>query len=334
MCKVDISIIIPVYNVEAYISKCLTSVRNQTFNGLVEVIFVDDQGSDNSIQIVKDFLSETSVRDGYTWKIVEHDENKGLSAARNTGLKEANGEYVFFLDSDDYISENCLELLFNSLCNDMEIQCSIGDYELVGNVSASQPCGLKLKSEIYDNAIIHYCNDDYYTMVWNKLFRKDFIINNNLFFEEGLIHEDNLWTFCVSLHIDKFTVVNENTYNYVLHDNSISQTRNFEYHQRAYQDVLKKMITYCSEYLQSWNNNVVYEFILKKLYTYFMYPFWQGFPQLSYEFYSMIRETPSHNPLWVLTKIGWHDAIISLHQYMPHKIGFKYYHKAIMCFKF
>lgn len=103
---IKVSVIIPVYNVEAYISDCLDSVVNQTLSD-IEVVIVDDCGTDASMDIVNSYTEQDS-----RFRIISHDVNKGLSKARRTGIESAAGEYIFHLDSDDYISANALEQLY------------------------------------------------------------------------------------------------------------------------------------------------------------------------------------------------------------------------------
>ena len=106
-----VSIIIPVYNVELYILKCLESVAAQTMSEGVECILVDDCGKDNSVRIAEDFIR--CYQGNIEFVLLHHEHNGGLSAARNTGVRAAKGEYVYFLDSDDEIMPNCMELLYS-----------------------------------------------------------------------------------------------------------------------------------------------------------------------------------------------------------------------------
>ena len=104
-----VSIIIPVYNVELYIAECLQSVMNQTYQGQLECIVVDDCGTDRSMEIVARMIA------GYDgpieFRVLHHEKNMGLSCARNTGIDAVTGDYVFFLDSDDWISYDCIDYL-------------------------------------------------------------------------------------------------------------------------------------------------------------------------------------------------------------------------------
>ena len=113
-----ISLVIPIYNVEKYLADCLTSCINQTLHN-IEIICVNDCTLDNSRAITEDFARRDS-----RIKIIDHEKNKGLGAARNTGLTHAQGEYVWFVDSDDYIAENACQLLYDTAClHQVDILC-------------------------------------------------------------------------------------------------------------------------------------------------------------------------------------------------------------------
>ena len=118
-----VSIVVPVYNVESYIEECLQSVCSQTYENL-EIICVDDVGNDRSMDVVRSF----AVKDCRI-KIIEHDKNKGLAEARNTGLEHVSGDYVFFLDSDDWLVDDAIEkLLSSAMTNNADV--------VVGQLSA------------------------------------------------------------------------------------------------------------------------------------------------------------------------------------------------------
>ena len=101
-----LSIIIPIYNVEKYLQKCIESVLSQDINDY-ELLLIDDSSTDNSLNIAKDYENRVNV------KIIEKNKNSGLSDTRNIGLKEANGKYILFLDSDDYIEEGSISIIYN-----------------------------------------------------------------------------------------------------------------------------------------------------------------------------------------------------------------------------
>lgn len=116
-----ISIIIPVYNVEPYVEKCILSVLRQNYSNL-EVVIVDDKTPDESMKKIEGVLKEHS-NTHIDFKIIHHEINKGLSEARNSGIREATGEYVTFFDPDDQLTDNCISTLATEAIN--------GDYDLI-----------------------------------------------------------------------------------------------------------------------------------------------------------------------------------------------------------
>ena len=120
-----ISVIIPVYNVEKYIYRCIESIINQTMTEDIECIIVNDATPDKSINIIKEILSH--YNGNISFKIINHEKNEGLAAARETGMKYAQGDYIIHLDSDDYCEINMLEEMYNTaITNDADIR----DYKL------------------------------------------------------------------------------------------------------------------------------------------------------------------------------------------------------------
>ena len=223
----NITIVVPVYNVEQYIEKCMASIIAQTYQGVIECILVDDCGKDSSIKVAREFIENYNGR--IKFEIIHHEKNGGLSAARNTGLRAAHGEYVYFLDSDDWISDNCIELLYAPIERNPSLQM------VVGNL-IPEPQTEKLKSD-YD---LHNRNlpdliigndkirQKFYTEVpsipingVNKLTKRSFLIENNLYFKEGIIHEDEHWSYFWVRKIDCVAFVKEFTYIHPINPNSI-----------------------------------------------------------------------------------------------------------------
>ena len=218
MCNPTISIIIPIYNVEPYIADCLQSVMRQTYTGLLECILVDDCGMDKSIEVAEKLIAE--YEGPIEFKVLHHEHNRGLSAARNTGMDAATGEYVYFLDSDDWISDDCIEKLTNSLQKE-RYDIVIGDYEMVGELPYSLELSLP-EGRYYERGISKtFCNQGVYVMAWNKLYRKVFLVKNQLSFEEGKVHEDEILAFELSCIEKTFYVVKSETYFYRIRENSI-----------------------------------------------------------------------------------------------------------------
>ena len=136
--SMKVSIIVPVYNVAKYIERCLLSVLNQTWPDL-EVILVNDCTPDNSMEIVRRVVA--SHPRGAVVRCLEHEENRGLSAARNTGISASVGDYLYFLDSDDYISANAIELLADAAVQKRP-DFVIGNYEVTGARRWAPPLSL------------------------------------------------------------------------------------------------------------------------------------------------------------------------------------------------
>lgn len=214
-----ISVIIPVYKVEEYIAECLYSVINQTYKDGFECILVDDYTPDDSMKIVCQVLS--SYRGNIQFKIVHHQKNRGLSAARNTGVKEATGDYLYFLDSDDFLPEHTIESLL-STCQEELPDVVMGNFELIGE-SDNVP---KLNTQIsyYNNQVDifnAFISRHLYEMAWNKLVRRDFFLRHELWFREGILHEDSLWSFFLFFYCQNLKICFSNTYKYRIRQNSI-----------------------------------------------------------------------------------------------------------------
>lgn len=213
-----VSIIIPVYNVAEYIESCLWSVANQTYKN-IEVLLIDDCGTDSSMQIVTEFIEKFSLQNQFV--ICKHKQNRGLSAARNTGIINSSGDYLFFLDSDDEITFDCVEKLVSTLNGKTNINFVIGNYKVNGNGCFP---ALKMKDSVLENnnfILQSYLNKEWYEMAWNKLINKDFIIQNDLFFKEGLVHEDSLWSFMLACTAISMIVITDTTYIYRIRSGSI-----------------------------------------------------------------------------------------------------------------
>lgn len=222
-----VSIIIPVYGVEEYIARCARSVFEQTYQNL-EIIFVDDCTPDNSIDVLKKVMEEYPERKEQV-KILRHDHNRGLSAARNTGIDAAAGDYIYFLDSDDAITEDGIDTLINPLKNST-YDFVIGNIEYVDFPQLNGIPQLKAKDgPIMDNSVLEsYNNSLWYCMAWNKLLNKKFVITNKLYFKEGIISEDELWSFLLSVTAKSMYVVSKPTYIYYNRKGSIMASVNVE----------------------------------------------------------------------------------------------------------
>ena len=216
-----ISVIVPVYNVAPYIAACLQSVMHQTCQDALECILVDDCGTDNSMEVVGEMLQSYEGPIGF--KVVHHTQNRGLSAARNTGMAEATGDYVYFLDSDDEITPDCIQRLATPLQQeafDMVVgECRIEGGSIPG-VALQLPGGTILRGK----EILHaYRLQQWYMMSVNKLYRLDFLRHNAQQFKEGILHEDELWSFQLACLAQSMTIISAETYIYKLRQGSITE---------------------------------------------------------------------------------------------------------------
>lgn len=242
----EVSIIIPVYNVAPYIETCLKSVMCQVYGGSIECIIVDDCGHDDSMSLVKRMIAQY---DGpIQFRVVAHDHNRGLSAARNTGTKEATGKYIYYLDSDDEITPDCIEKL-------MGVMETYPDVEMVqGNTcmfisEGSEQLFLSTVATPYaeTNDVVRdlfYRKKQLYVYVWNKLLRRDFVMANKIFFMEGLIYEDNLWAFYLVKHLNKAAFLLDVTYHYNIRPMSITTGSGEVARIRSYVTIYKDILTH------------------------------------------------------------------------------------------
>ena len=214
----DVSIIIPVYGVENYIERCLYSVMQQDSKSVsLECILVDDCSPDNSINIAEKMIKDYSG--GIRFEILSHEKNQGLSVARNTGMNSAKGRFLFFMDSDDYITDDCIVKLYKEVKEFPDVEVVKGNHvgRIAVNVSRIPSCPLnndKLLNLLYMSVIP--------VMAWNTLIKRDVVQNNNLAFKPGLLYEDNLWTAQLFRHVKRFLFVPDTTYYYESNNNSIT----------------------------------------------------------------------------------------------------------------
>lgn len=224
-----ISIIVPVYNVEQYIKECFDSIAAQTYKGEIECIFVDDCGQDNSVAVLVKLIAE--YNGPIQFSIVHHENNKGLSGARNTGIRHAQGDYLYFIDSDDSITSDCIEKL-------VALAEKYPGVEVVQGSTKSKQEWLKLANkhfpEFSDNfkwirrtMLLRFSIP---MTAWNKLVRKNLIVKNGLYFEEGLIHEDEIWNFMLAKHVHSIAFCCDITYMYRENpDGIMGQTKEYNY---------------------------------------------------------------------------------------------------------
>lgn len=214
-----VSVIIPVYNVAPVVEQSLKSALNQTYSN-IEYLIVNDCSTDNSMDVVKLVISEEQYI-GKDVHIIEHEVNKGLSAARNSGMSRASGEYVFFMDSDDVIVQDCIETQVDTIERydaDMTDFCLnvIGGRNIFREVTVE--CCISDKEEI----MASFFRGKMHFSAWNKLVKKSLLDQYAVKFEEGLIYEDWVWTFQLLPHVNSIAFSPRKTYSYIIRPNSIT----------------------------------------------------------------------------------------------------------------
>ena len=213
--KAKISIVVPIYNVEQYLDKCVRSLVNQTYENL-EIILVDDGSKDKSGQIC-DLWKEKDNR----IKVI-HKKNGGLSDARNAGMRIAQGEYMAFVDSDDWVDERIYEILMENMDKynaDISV-CSIkkvyekdilDKVEILNNNISVFTAEEALKNLIKESVLKQ--------TVWNKLYKRE--VTDNIYFEFGKIHEDEFWTYQIFGRCSSIVYTDEQLYYYLQRPGSI-----------------------------------------------------------------------------------------------------------------
>ena len=212
-----VSIVIPVYNVAPYIIRCLTSVACQSFKEKLECILVDDCGQDNSIALVVDFIQHYSGE--IHFEIVQRESNGGLSAARNTGIANAHGDYLFFLDSDDELPMDAIEQLYSFIQKYHDVDMVQGSFTQIPLIEKGLTFGVNDFPELIEgnSVLMQYLLNPLPSTCTNRLIKRDLIIKHNLYFTENLLHEDELYTYMLSKYFHKIAVTAAQTYIYYTH---------------------------------------------------------------------------------------------------------------------
>ena len=220
----DVSIVIPIYNVEKYVAECLNSVISQTYDhSKIECIIVDDCTPDSSMEIVNEIIREY---DGdMAFITCRHEHNQGLSAARNTGISIATGEYLYFLDSDDYIYPNSLELLMEGVEKNKDIDMVVGNFfdERIN----------KPQMNIHNNEILKSIDLLCFGKMenksaWNNLIKRKLFSMHNLRFPVGRYFEDIVLNYQLFSYVNKVYVVSQCTYFYRDNLNGIIRKQSIE----------------------------------------------------------------------------------------------------------
>lgn len=293
-----------------------------------DVIVVDDCAEDDSMKVFRESMRKYGLPEERV-TMLRHERNRGLSAARNTGIEASEADFVYFLDSDDTITPDCMEQLLKvSQYDGKDVDMVVGNYRFdgpeIGCPHVNVPTGV-LSRKAYIKA---YCKEQIYPMAWNRLVRRDFILEHGLYFEEGLIHEDTLWNFQVLQYIGSVGVTQAETYIYLVRQNSIQSSQNFERHFRANSYIVGRIAEIMFG-CQLKRNKYVYNFVENEKVRH-LYDCWRsGNMQLVPELYSIIRSKPHYKPIVALLLFGYHESTLrkifkrDWHYSLPYEEGLK-----------
>lgn len=286
-----ISIIIPCYNVEQYINRCFESISKQTI-GLdgIEIIFVNDASTDKTLE----YLLSIEKQYEENVLVVNFEENRKQGAARNVGMSYATGKYIAFVDADDFIEPEMFEYMIKKIeqydCD--FVQCR---YDFVGNFMKqmiSKPWDREWCANLEDNNqrkqfMIERMN---LVSVCDKVYKRDFLINNDIFFIEGLRCEDIFFSHLVFVYAKSSYCTNEVFYHYWYNERStMRQTTNT--YQLDKIDVSEAFLSVCIQRgLMNTRKEEVEWLFLKNYYIYMLWEVFHVFPERSYELYCKLKK--------------------------------------------
>lgn len=274
-----VSVIVPVYNASAFIKNCIDSVRSQTMADGVECILIDDCSTDNTLEIIQSII-KGDVNGNVNFFLLRQERNQGPSAARNRGIREAKGEYVFFLDADDTITPDCIELLYG-LAKQHDADYVQGKYQTsceheglevqkvqeVQDASLVQkrelPSALSDRKEIKRLLLNH--NKIQYTP-HNRLVRRQMIIDNGLFFNEQIkVREDFLWMTFVAKYVERFASCDKPTYNRGYNEYSLTNNINKEREIAGYRVLIETMVANYDRFQLGYQKELALEALMMAL---------------------------------------------------------------------
>lgn len=245
---IPVSIIIPVYNVSTDIERCIRSVMDQTYQGALECILVDDGSADDGIEKAERLIGESDS--SVSFRILRHERNRGTSAARNTGMDKATGDYIFFLDGDDVLTPDCIYELVRVL-EEERYDMVIGNVKTIGSDMYDKLLSLKMEdgSVLRQPQILKTYRRKWNMTPTNKLYRMGFIRDSHLRFKDGIWYEDELWSLESACLLQSMRVVRKDTYLYYRNDYSTTaqQVGKKVKYSSSYVDILEELRHFMSE---------------------------------------------------------------------------------------
>lgn len=274
-----VSIIVPVYNASAFIKGCIDSVRLQTMTEGVECILVDDCSTDNTLDKIQSIINVNDNANG-NFFLLRQERNQGPSAARNRGIREAKGEYVFFLDADDTITPDCIESLYG-LAKQHDADYVQGKYQSsclhegweVQKVQEVQDASLvqkrELPSALSDRREIKRLllnHDKIQFTPHNRLVRRQMIIDNGLFFNEEIkVREDFLWMTFVAKYVKRFASCDKPTYIRGYNEDSLTNNINKEREIAGYRVLIETMVANYDKFQLGYQKELALEALMMAL---------------------------------------------------------------------
>lgn len=225
-----ISIIVPVYNVEQYVGRCITSIIEQErCNVRLECIIIDDCSPDNSMSIIHSVVNDYCGDISFVFS--KHEKNEGLSAARNTGIDLAKGDYIMFVDSDDWMPKDTISKFFSIIRKNPDIDLVAGNYYRVKE-KGPQPITITEPTKMNNYQLRKgFLNDQNVSCTaWNKLIKSSILENNK--FPVGVIFEDNCWAYSLYRDVSNAVIIPDETYIYE-NDHPFSITNTAESKQKS-----------------------------------------------------------------------------------------------------
>lgn len=321
MAKSKVSVIIPVYNVASYIERCARSLFGQTLREM-EFIFVDDSSPDRSIQIVREVLKEFPHR-VHQVKFLRHEQNKGLPAARNTGLRVATGEYIYHCDSDDYLEPDALETMYRAAkANDADIVWCDWFLSFEHNERYMKQPGYPTAYE----ALRGILNGRMKYNVWNKLVRRELYTQNDIWFPSGYGMGEDMTMIRLFACAGQVAYVPRAFYHYVKLNREAFTNTMSERHLSAVLHNTAETVTFLQERYGSTLEGEIGTFKLTVKYPFLIgddwsqYRLWKNcFPEAN-PFISRFRQLSLRSWLLQLAALHGHYWLLWLHYKLVYKL--------------
>ena len=286
---IDISIIVPSYNSSKYISRCLSHLCRQTFLGVIELVFVDDCSDDNTVQEIECCLHKYAYKGLY--KIVKHSVNKGVAAARITGILNSTGEYVLFCDSDDWMDDRMCEMMYSE-AQKFAADLVVCDYNNVYEGSscvASNNC----EEDFLPGLLLCRCTGS----LWNKLIKRDILIRDNFVYPVASYIEDYVYSIQLAIMAKNIRYMPMPLYNYCHREGSIVRSRDTTAIRRRIEEnlenhkLVERILNEHNLLEKYYSQSIALKFIVKNsIRTYFpskeYYKLWRStYPEMTIEMF-------------------------------------------------